>query len=336
MRHDRLLTRCAQALLATLLPAMAALAGPDAPFATTDQNPLLQTRGLPSPAESALPAPGDWNWRAALDVASHSVEDEAANGERIVLDGESWRLNLGLSRGVGERVALTVDLPLIAHSGGTLDALIEGWHDAFGLSNDRRSVFARNRLVFRHVAPDGERLTLTDSGQGVGDLRLGVEWRVRAGGPAARSLSVRASAELPTGSESALRGSGATDVALQLMSTDRATLARWNTTLSWMLGGIRSGAGNVLPAQRREFVAIASAGVAHPLTRRLSARLQLDAHGPFYDSPLWPLGSSGVQLALGVGIDAGSAGVFDIAVTENLRSDTTPDFGLHLGWRGML
>jgi hypothetical protein len=67
--------------------------------------------------------------------------------------------------------------------------------------------------------------------------------------------------------------------------------------------------------------------------RRLSARIQLDWHSSFYDSPLEPLGSAGTQLTFGGSIDLARGGRIDVALVEGLFTDTTPDVSLHLGWR---
>jgi hypothetical protein len=101
-----------------------------------------------------------------------------------------------------------------------------------------------------------------------------------------------------------------------------------------MLGGLWLGEAEVLDELRRDVVAVGSIGVSRPLWGSLTARVQLDGHTAFYDSDLRPLGSNSVQVTFGGSIAFPRAGRIDIALVENLFTDTTPDVSLHIGWRG--
>jgi hypothetical protein len=120
---------------------------------------------------------------------------------------------------------------------------------------------------------------------------------------------------------------------LQLLSTDDQTLSAWGLTLAWMAGGLWLGDGDVLDSIRREAVAIGAVGVSRPLWRKLSARVQLDGHTAFYDSKLEGLGSGSIQLTVGGSLELKHSGRLDFAMKQNLFTDATPDFGLHLAWR---
>jgi hypothetical protein len=301
-------------------------------FATTNQNPFIQIYSLPSPAEYAFPSRGDWTWRLAFEFANNSILEEHPAGEQVVLDGESYRTTLTLAYGLGPRLKLGIDIPLVAHSGGFLDGFIKDWHSLWGLSNERREPFENNALEFSYTRADGEHFALTERGRGIGDIRLSADWQARRAGPGERSLLIRTGIKWPTGSAENLRGSGSTDVSLQLLSTDPVTLSRWNMTLSWMLGGLWLGESDVLDDIRRDTVAVASVGIARPVWRRLSARLQLDGHSSFYDATLEPIGARSMQLTFGGSLTLRS-GRLDVAVVETLFTDTVPDFGVHLAWR---
>lgn len=77
-----------------------------------------------------------------------------------------------------------------------------------------------------------------------------------------------------------------------------------------------------------------SVGLSRPVWLKLSARLQLDGHSAFYDSELRPLGASSVQLTFGGSVELAHAQRLDFAMVQNLFTDTTPDLGIHLAWRG--
>ena len=319
--------------IVALCPFAAAGADDRGLFRTTNQNPFIQIYTLPSPAPSPAPPPRSWAFSVGADITSNSILEENAGLDRVVLDGETYRTSLSIAYGVSERLAVELTLPYVAHSGGFMDSFVEDWHDLWGLSNDRRDDFDRNSLDFSYAEAGQDQFALRDRDRGLGDIRLGAEWRLRAAGAAQRSLAVRGGLKLPTGSVDALTGSGGTDVSLQLLSIDNATFSPWNVTLAWMIGGLWLGEGDVLDDLRRDAVAIGSVGVSRPVWRNLTARLQLDGHSAFYDSRLAPIGSGGLQLTFGGSIELARGGRIDIAMVQNLTTDAIPDLGLHLGWR---
>jgi hypothetical protein len=310
-----------------------AIAQDQAAFATTDQSPFIQIYSLPSPAEAPVPGRGGWAWRFAFDVASNAIAEGPSAGERAVLSGESYRTSISLGYGLSERLTAAVMVPFVAHSSGMLDGFIRDWHDLFGLSNDRRDAVADYALNYSWAAQDDESFALESRSRGLGDIRLTLDRNLRDTLTDGRSLVLRSGVKLPTGSSSALRGSGSTDLSLQLLSTDRQALAAWNMSLSWMIGGLWLGDAEVLDERRRELVAIGSIGVSRPVWRGLVARVQLDGHSAFYDSDLRVLGASSVQITVGGSIALARADRIDFALVENLFTDSTPDFGVHVGWR---
>jgi hypothetical protein len=303
-------------------------------FSTSDRNPFIQVYALPSPAAYPAPAPRRWAWRFGFDLASSAVEEERPSGERIVMDGETYRTSVSLDYGLSGRLAVGITVPLVAHSGGFLDGFVEDWHDLFGLSNQRREGFVDNSLDYLYLEDGVEVFALRDRDRGLGDVRLSADWNLQEARDARRTLVLRSGLKLPTGSSDTLRGSGSTDLSLQLLSTDRQSLAAWGMTLSWMVGGLWLGDGEVLEQLREDLVAIGSIGLSRPVWRKLSARLQLDGHSAFYDSELRPLGSSSVQLTFGGSIELARTQRLDFAMVQNLFTDTTPDLGIHLAWRG--
>lgn len=302
-------------------------------FVTSDQNPFIQMYSPPSPAEHPAPGTGLWYWRYSLDISSNAIQDELDDGQRILLNGETYRASLGVGYGLTDQWTAELLVPFVAHGRGVLDGPIREWHDLFGLSNRRREALQGHGFGYVYTLNGAEQVALDERSRGLGDVRLSAEYRLRSMDDSARSLTVRAGFKLPTGSSAELRGSGSTDFSLQWLSTDRQTLSAWNATLSWMVGGLWLGQSGILAELRRDAVAIASIGVSRPAWRDWTLRLQIDGHSDFYDSELRPLGSSAIQLVLGGSYSPTRASRIDFALVENVFTDTTPDLGIHIGWR---
>lgn len=309
-----------------------ALAADAALFATTDQNPFIQVHAIPSPGFHPQPGPGRWSWQFTLDMTNNALEETRSSGETVTLDGETYRGTLTLAWHPSRQFSLGLNLPLVSHGPGMFDGLVREWHSLLGLSNQRQNKFAKNELDFTWRGAAGEESGLSERSRGIGDVRLYADWRPRETPPHQRDLVVRAGVKFPTGSAQRLTGSGSTGLSVQALGTDPVSLARWGTSVAWSVGLLHTGTGDLLEPLRNDLVAIGSVGASRPLWRRLSARLQLDAHSAFYDSRLRPLGSASVQLTFG-GSLALASGRLDIAMIENLFTDTTPDVGLHIAWR---
>ncbi len=326
------------ACVAIALAAVATQASADsrAPvtFVTTNQNPFIQVFHLPWSSEPVRPVAGEWTLGWTVDVANGSISEELGD-RRVVIDGETWRTSLAFSRGLSPRLEAGIIIPLVSHQSGIFDGFIRDWHDSFGLTNSRRDQFRDYTLDYRYTEAGDARVEVVSASSGIGDIRLTTAWRLDAETGGDRHLSLRAGVKLPTGSASRLHGSGSVDLSLQLHAIDERTLSFAGTTLSWMIGAMRLGQGDVLDDLRRDHVAIGSIGIARPVWRNLLLKVQLDAHSPIYDSDLEILGARALQLVVGGAIRL-PRGVIDIGLVENVVTDPTPDFGIHFAWHTLL
>jgi hypothetical protein len=89
-----------------------ALAQTAVPFSISNQNPLVQIYGLPAAEEALLTPLGRTTARLSIDVANHFMNANTT-GERLYLDGESYRGNLALRYGLSERAEIGLDLPYL-------------------------------------------------------------------------------------------------------------------------------------------------------------------------------------------------------------------------------
>jgi Protein of unknown function (DUF3187) len=311
-----------------------ARSAPITPFQTRNESPVALIFGLPAPGNAAIIDKGVFGGILALDIANNFAKDFKGN-EQILLDGESWRIDLGVNYGLGKGVEAGIAIPYIITGGGVFDSFIEGWHRFFDLPQGGREQTPRNRLLYRYVKDGQTRLILDDSGTGLGDISL-------SGGvqlyddqrPNPRRLALRTSLKLPTGSSSNLRGSGSTDFALWLSGSDDYLLPLGHLTLFGAAGGMAMTDGDVLKGQQRNFAGFGTLGFGWGPAEWIDFKAQLSGHTAFFSgSELAELGNPALQLIVGGTLNFTEKTSLDIGVSEDVARNTSPDVALHLALR---
>lgn len=291
-------------------------------YETFNQLSLARAAALPALGQASVLPAGAVESGVTLDWSNEFFMRSNAR-EDLTLDGETQRVALRYKRGLGRGLEWSLELPLLFSGGGVLDSPIENWHSAFGLPNSNRNDAPRNRYRLRYVR-DGVTLIDLDNGDsGVGDVRLGAGWQL------AENWTLRALAQLPSGSKSQLSGGHAgaalwTDLAVPLSESGRFKL-----TLS--AGASVADKGGPLSAQRRPLVGVAGAVLNVPLFGALDGVVQVNGHSKLYKgSTLAPLSEIGLPLTFGLRWPWGDL-IFDVAVSEDPSVDASPDFGLLFG-----
>jgi hypothetical protein len=294
------------------------------PFRTRNLNPFVSLSIWPT-------------WQLANPRARHEfiAVAEAANhyrlslvdGERLVLDGETWRGSLFWQRQFQDQWSVAVDVPWLRQSGGVLDNVVDAFHSAFDLPDGGRNFRPEDRLEVYLGGAAGTAFELTDTHSALGDVQVSVSRRF---GSADRRWLAQASLSLPTGDRESLTGSGESGAALGLLRS---------RTLEWLArpAGIYWGATAMLtsdPAlpgfEMRSTAYLGTLGGAWQPWARVGFKLQLDAHSALYTARLTELGSAGVQATLGGWWQGRGSRRFEIAVNEDLRVSTSPDVVLHV------
>jgi len=299
------------------------------PFNTFNQSPLVQIYGLPSPGRARLLSSGQYEAGVVLDLANDFAHNSTAR-ESILLDGQTLRSTLYLTRGFAGRYEAGLELPIVNQSGGFTDGFIEGWHHFFHLPNGGREDAPKNRLLYRYQKDGVTLLDFTRSGTGPGDLRLtGASQLYRQDGSA---LALRASLKLPTGDSAELLGSGSTDLALWLSADHEYRFeSHGHAAIFGALGALGKTDGDVLRGQQRNFVGFGTLGAGWSPTRLLALKLQFSAHSPFYrESDLVELNAYSVQLVLGGTLAFTEQTSLDLGVSEDVTVNRSPDVVFHL------
>ena len=298
------------------------------PVNATNLTPFTAVLGQPAMRTAALPGRGHLEWQADVAMASHSAIG-VEGGEFAFIDGQTLRLAAGLRYQPADRWQLTLEIPWISHTSGFLDPTIEEWHNLTGLTNGERDLQGRDRLRVAYAGASSS-FELADSGDGIGDIRVGAVYALRRGGQ--RQAAVRTTMELPTGNAARLTGNGATDVAIDLLVSGRAT---WHDRrLEWhtQAGVLFPGDGDLLPALQRDAVAFGGFALDWQWLPRINLFVQTAVSGAPWDSDVNELGAYAVELTAGLSWPA-RRGHWHAAFSEDLRIDRSPDFVLRLGWR---
>ena len=301
------------------------------PFYSRNQNPFVQIYGLPVAESGFITLPGEVQAVLFADV-SNSFSDTTLSSERVLIDGETSRFTALLRYGLFDDLELGIDIPMISHGGGAADSLIRNFHKLFGFPTAGRDLVANNQLNYLYTANGVNRVNINQSSTGLGDIQVSGAyqiWHERN----SRSLALRAGLKLPSGNAGKLHGSGGTDISIRLAYSDAGTFSSQHVTIFGSLGGLFLGSGNIMTNEQRQFVSFGSLGLGWQACERVSLKVQLDAHTPFYNSTLDELGMNSVQVVMGGSIKLFEKTYLDLAVSEDAIVDTAPDVVFHMALR---
>lgn len=322
------------AVISTLCMANSAAANQQvSPLYLANNNPFIQVFGLPKSEAGRLTPEGKLNIGAFYYVSNNAILGSSGSGEAITWDGETEQYTLTIRYGTFRNLELGLDLPYVRHSGGYLDTLIRQTHSIIGTPNKRQRNFAKNQIHYL-VEESGDTLfELQQSQDGIGDLRLTAALALwQEGQTQGRYLALRPLIKLPTGDADALLGSGAMDLAMSLAYSDYQILKSIDTVVMAQAGLIYLGDGDVLPTKQRDLAGFGDISMAWLPIKDIELQLQLVMHSAFYDSGLKQLGAA-FGLNVGALFHLPGATRIDLSMSQNLRTDATPDVGFYLSFR---
>jgi hypothetical protein len=286
IKRKFLITFAWPALLASFGHAAATTIG----LATRDQNPMLQAYYLPSIEFSTRPG---WQFSHSLFI-TNTYQTESINNETLVIDVENYRYDFSIAYQQDDW-RLSTKIPLIFNQGGSLDGLIEDWHDFWGLPEGGRNANPDNQLNIEYIK-NGQLIFLQNQADNdVGDISVSLSYRLA--GNEEKFTEVSLGIELPTGSVETNSGNEATDVAIWLSHKRDATEL---TSLYGLIGYSRLGKGGQLSEQLASGTWVAQLGAEHHFTSNITGIVQFDMHSPLIkDSMLKAFGNS-LQMQAGL------------------------------------
>ena len=306
-------------LLASTHPVAATTIG----LATRDQSPMLQAYYLPAMRFSSQPG---WQYSHSLFI-TNTYQTESINNETLVIDVENYRYDFTIAYQQNDW-RLSTTIPLIFNQGGSLDGLIENWHNFFGLPKGGRNSNPDDQLNIEYTK-NGQTLFLQNQADNdIGDIELSLSYQLTSDGKKSSELSL--GIELPTGSAETNSGNEATDIAIWLSHKRAATVL---TNLYGLIGYSRLGEGGQLSEQLNSGTWVAQLGAEHAFTPNITGILQFDMHSALIkDSALKAFGNS---LQMQVGLQFNNLiknHNLDLFFSEDILPGSAPDitFGARL------
>lgn len=300
------------------------------PFYLNNQNPFIQIFGLPKAEPPDLNNINQYSSITSLNIVNNTVQGDT-NAEKLVLDGESYRMEMAVRYGIWQDTEIGVDVPIVSHRRGRFDNFIRNWHDLFGLSNKEQNQFTPNQLNYYYQSGSNTVVDIHETESGLGDVRLSVAMTGLKYIPwAPQSFVYRAVIKLPTGNADTLLGSGGIDVALSMSTENSNTFKDYYSAFSGQAGVMWLGESDLFSQIQRKYVMFASSTIDWDYWQPIVFKAQLDLHTSFYRSEIGDLGKDSIQLTVGGAVKFNKDMHFDIGVSENLMSDSTPDVGLNL------
>jgi hypothetical protein len=284
---------------------------------------MLQAYYLPGMGFSAQPG---WQYSHSLFI-TNTFQTESIGNETLVIDVENYRYDFTIAYQQNEW-RLSTTIPFIFNQGGSLDSLIEDWHDFFGFPDGGRKSNPDNQLNMQYFK-NGQTLYLQNQADNdIGDIEVSLSYQLAADATQSTELSV--GIELPTGSVASNSGNEATDIAFWLSHNRTATDS---TNLYGMIGYSRLGKGGQLDDQLNAGTWVAQLGAEHVFNANITGILQFDMHSALIkDSALEAFGNS---LQVQVGLQFAKLiknHNLDLFFSEDVLSGSAPDitFGARL------
>ena len=255
----------------------------------------------------------------------------ALPGEAYLVDLELGLVDVALHWTLTDHWSVNATLSGVSYRGGFLDGTIEGVHKALGIGLFGRSAVARNsyNVILDLKSVNTPLLLNAPSDGGLLDPTFGLRYSVAAA-PSPWNLVLEGAVKVPIDGQREFLSNGNTDVGLQ------ATLQRFAGRHAGYVSAaaVRTKGGGLTANDRSRIVPTYIFGYEYSVTQRTGVVAQLYVSRSVLrheDTDLEDLLSTKYQISVGVRhrIDAS---VFSFAITENLKSNNTPDFGFQIGW----
>lgn len=287
----------------------------------------LMANTVPDRPTTMAPRRSAWSLTYA-DANTIADQNNLAVTDRIIVDAELQRVELGWRYGVSDRLEVSAALPYLVLGGGYMDDFIESFDDLFDATPRARSI--RGQDEFRYLFRRGGQNLIDETDEsrhGLGDIPLQVKYRFREDARAAwfPTASVRGMLKLPTATDSLL-GNDRVDAGIGLLA-EQPLGSRLRATTNLDLTTVH------LPLALKSIdmdpvMVTGMLAVEHQVTRKASWWVQYTAASnpyPTFDNDMTALNRLPMGIALGWMYRVTPKARVMLAAGENINS-AWPDF----------
>ncbi len=258
--------------------------------------------------------------------------DANESGKGIYLaDGELYVTSFGLHRGIGDRVQLSITVPVISFQGGFGDRIIQDFHDTFGYSQSGRLDAPEDDYTIYIRDGNGNDIYRSeDPGSGLGDIVTGIKVALPSPHHGLR-LAVSGGVKFPTGDEEALYGSGSADYGLQVITSHCGVRVCFHASA----GAVRLGDSATFGlASQVLFSGHVAGDWSFGGKKKNSVITQVTiSQSPFEDLDVERLDDVAWLADVGYKRQLRDDMVLFVAITENFENfGSSLDVGMHIGW----
>jgi Protein of unknown function (DUF3187) len=297
------------------------------PFETRDQNLFNLIHGQALPTNARLNKKSQGLWSNSLAI-TNALNIESSTNESIYLDYEAYRFNFSYQYGLNEKWNLKLDVPLIYQSGGLFDSAIDKWHQLIGLPRGIRPLVENNQYNIQYANQSQTPVALNEASSTLGDIQIAVARALIENNDT--TMSLWTSLKLPTGSENKLTSNGATDFSAWLALNQQLS-DNWVMNLN--TGAVILGANNYKNIPLSDYALYGHVMLGWLVTDNINLKLQLQGHTSYYEQSQLTILGNAYLLTFGGSISINQCNQLDIAMTEDIKVDASPDISLLISWR---
>ena len=297
------------------------------PFETRDQNLFNLIHGQALPTNAVLNKKSQALWSSSL-IVTNTLNIESTSNEDIYLDYEAYRFNLSYQYGISDKWNLKLDVPLVHQGGGVFDSAIDRWHEFFNMQRGDRPNVTHNQYDIQYAYQSQVLADLDEASTTLGDIQIAVARSILENNRT--NMSLWASLKLPTGDEDKLTSNGATDASVWLALNQKLS-NRWVSNLN--AGAVVLGKDNYKDIPLSDYALYGHIMLGWLTTDNINLKLQYQLHTSYYDqSQLKILGYANI-LTFGGTITIDQCNQLDLAFSEDIKVDASPDASLIINWR---
>ncbi len=218
-----------------------------------------------------MQAENGWHFSHNLFI-TNTFQDESKGNEALRIDVENYRLDFSMAY-QSENWRLGTTLSLIENDSGSLDGLIEGWHDLFAFPQGGRIENPDNLINLSYSKNGSTVFEQIKSDNNIGDLSISFNYRLSHSDKSSIELGV--GIELPTGSIDSNSGNEELDTAIWLSKSQQLST---RNRYYGVLGVSQPGKGGQLKEQIKNQIWFSQLGTEYDITDNITGIIQFDLH----------------------------------------------------------